>query len=199
LMMLSGFDDSLDQRLKRAEEAEGELLKLQPMAAEAPKLRIEKAKHQKMQERNRVRESSTQVARQAAEAATDKQSRVPDLVDAAGKAVQELYAVMRDIDAHRREAAESLALVDRVDYEIEVEEGEEQEIALERDPRGLAYALSARHGDVRVKAMLEDLAPGFGFLKGCNLAEPLYRDVANFVIEHALTSPESVLQPNGKS
>ena len=46
--MLSGFDDSLDQRLKRAEEAEGELLKRQPMAAEAPKLRIEKAKQQKM-------------------------------------------------------------------------------------------------------------------------------------------------------
>ena len=146
-----------------------------------------------------MRESSTKVARQAAEAATDKQARVPALVDAAGKAVQELYAVMRDIDAHRREAAESLALVDRVDYEIEVEEGEEQEIALERDPRGLAYALSARHGDVRVKVMLEDLAPGFGFLKGCNLAEPLYRDVANFVIEHALASPEAVLQANGKS
>ena len=197
--MLIGFDDSLDQRLKKAEEAEGELLKLQPMAAEAPKLRIEKAKQQKMQERNRVRESSTQVARQAAESATEKQSSVPALVDAAGKAVQELYAVMREIDKHRREAAESLALVDRVDYEIEVEEGEEQEIALERDPRGLAYALSARHGDVRVKVMLEDLAPGFGFLKGCNLAEPLYRDVANFVIEHALASPESVLQANGKS
>ena len=197
--MLSGFDDSLDQRLKKAEEAEGELLKLQPMAAEAPKLRIEKAKQLKTQERNRVRESSTKVARQASEAATDKQSRVPALVETAGKAVQELYAVMRDIDKHRREAAESLALVDRVDYEIEVEEGEEQEIALERDPRGLAYALSARHGDVRVKVMLEDLAPGFGFLKGCNLAEPLYRDVANFVIEHALSSPEAVLQANGKS
>ena len=39
--MLSGFDDSLDQRLKKAEEAEGELLKLQPMAAEAPKLRMQ--------------------------------------------------------------------------------------------------------------------------------------------------------------
>jgi len=197
--MLSGFDDSLDQRLKKAEEAEGELLKLQPMAAEAPKLRIEKAKQQKMQERNRVRDSATQVARQAAEAATEKQACVPALVDTAGKAVEELYAAMREIDAHRRQAAESLALVDRVDYEIEVEEGEEQEIALERDPRGLAYALSARHGDVRVKTMLEDLAPGFGFLKGCNLAEPLYRDVANFVIEHAVGSPEAALQPNGKS
>ncbi len=197
--MLSGFDDSLDQRLKKAEEAEGELLKLQPTAAEAPRLRIEKARQLKMQERNRVRESATQVARQAAEAATERQSGVPALVEAAGKAVQELYAAMREIDGHRRQAAESLALVDRVDYEIEVEEGEEQEIALERDPRGLAYALSARHGDVRVKAMLEDLAPGFGFLKSCNLAEPLYRDVANFVIEHALASPESVLQANGKS
>ena len=197
--MLSGFDDSLEQRLKKAEEAEGELLKLQPMAAEAPKLRIEKARQLKTQERNRVRESATQVARQASEAATDKQSGVPALVEAAGQAVQELYAAMREIDAHRRQAAESLALVDRVDYEIEVEEGEAQEIALERDPRGLAYALLAPHGDVRVKTMPAVLAPGFRLLKGCNLAEPLYRDVANFVIEHAVGTPETALQTNGKS
>ena len=35
---------------------------------------------------------------------------------------------------------QSLAIVDRVDYEIELEDGEAHEAALDRDPRGLAYA-----------------------------------------------------------
>ena len=47
--MLSGFDSSLDSRLREAEEAEEELLRLQPVAEEAPKLRLEKAKVQKRQ------------------------------------------------------------------------------------------------------------------------------------------------------
>ena len=78
---------------------------------------------------------------------------------------------------------ESLAIVDRVDYEIELEDGEAHEAALDRDPRGLAYALAGRHGDARVKKLMEQLDPGFNLLEGCNLDEPLYRDVANFVMD----------------
>ena len=84
-----------------------------------------------------------------------------------------------------------MAIVDRIDYETEVEEGEAHEISLDRDPRGLAYALAARHGDVRVKDLPEDMEPGFGYLKGCDLTEPLYRDVAKFVLQHAVDSPEA--------
>ncbi len=62
---------------------------------------------------------------------------------------------------------------------------------MDRDPRGLAYALAARHGDVRVKELLAEMDPGFGFLKGCDMSEPLYRDVAKFVLQHAVDSPEA--------
>lgn len=191
--MLSGFDSSLEQRLKQAEEAENELTRLQPLAAEAPQLRLEKAKLQKIQQRERAKEGAMQIVRQAVQAASEKQCRVPELLETAGKAVQELYTVVREIDSHRREATESLAKVDRIEYEIEVEEGEEHEISLDRDPRGLAYALAARHGDPRVKSLLEDMDPGFGFLKGCNTSESLIRDVAKFVIDHAVSSPDTAI------
>ena len=188
--MLSGFDSSLEERLRQAEEAENELMRLQPVAAEAPKLRLERAKLQKQQERERARDSSMQIVRHAVEAAAAKQTRVPQLLETAGRAVQELYMVLREIDGHRGEAIESLAVADRIDYEMEVEEGEEQEIALDRDPRGLAYALAARHGEVRVKGLLQDLDPDFGFLRSCNLSEPLVRDMAKFIMKRAVSSPD---------
>ena len=188
--MLSGFDSSLDSRLREAEEAEKELARLQPVAEEAPKLRLEKAKVQKRQEREHAKNSAMRIVERSMHAATEKQTRVPDLLESAGRAVQTLYTVMKELDGYRREASESMAIVDRVDYEIEVEEGEEHEISLDRDPRGLAYALAARHGDVRVKELLEEMEPGFTFLRGCDLSEPLYRDVAKFVLQHAINTPE---------
>ena len=188
--MLSGFDSSLDSRLREAEEAEEELLRLQPVAEEAPKLRLEKARVQKRQEREHAKNSAMRIIERSMHAATEKQTRVPDLLESAGRAVQTLYTVMKELDGYRREASESMAIVDRVDYEIEVEEGEEHEISLDRDPRGLAYALAARHGDVRVKELLEEMEPGFTFLRGCDLSEPLYRDVAKFVLQHAINTPE---------
>jgi hypothetical protein len=81
---------------------------------------------------------------------------------------------------------QALSVADRVDYEIEVEEGEEHELSLDRDPRGLAYALAGRHGDSRVKRLLEDLDPGFSPLAGCNLDDPVYRDVADFVMNRVV-------------
>lgn len=188
--MLSGFDSSLDSRLREAEEAEKELVRLQPVAEEAPKLRLEKAKVQKRQEREHAKNSAMRIVERSMHAATEKQTRVPDLLESAGRAVQTLYTVMKELDGYRREASESMAIVDRVDYEIEVEEGEEHETSLDRDPRGLAYALAARHGDVRVKELLEEMEPGFTFLRGCDLSEPLYRDVAKFVLQHAINTPE---------
>ena len=189
--MLSGFDSSLDSRLREAEEAEKELLRLTPVAEEAPKLRLEKAKVQKRQERDQTKNSAMRVVERSMLSATDKQTRVPELLESAGRAVQALYTLIKELDGHRKEASESMSIVDRVDYEFEVEEGEEHEISLDRDPRGLAYALAARHGDVRVKDLLEELLPGFGFLKGCDLSEPLYRDVAKFVLQHAVDNHEA--------
>ncbi|PKB79866.1 MAG: hypothetical protein BZY88_11100 [SAR202 cluster bacterium Io17-Chloro-G9] len=197
--MLNGFESSLDARLREAEEAEEELLKLQPLAEEAPRLRLEKAKEQKRQERERAKQTAMQVVTQSVRTASEKQTRVPSLLETAGSAVQALYAAVKEIDRLRQEAAESMAIVDRIDYEIEVEEGEQHEISLDRDPRGLAYALAARHGDVRVKDLLEEMDPAFGYLKDCDLTQPLYRDVAKFVLDHAVSSPSVELMPVAES
>jgi hypothetical protein len=125
-------------------------------------------------------------AKSAIQAAADKQNRVPDLLQQAARAVVELYTLFKDVDGSRRKAMEALSVADRVDYDIELEEGEEHERSLDRDTRGLAYALAARHGDAKVRQMLEELDPDFNILRGCDLEEPLYRDVADFVIRHAV-------------
>jgi len=169
--------------------------RLQPLAAEAPQLRLQKAKAQREEERQRAKESALTKATNAAQSAADKQNRVPDLLGQAARAVIELYTLIKEVDASRRQAMEALAIADRVDYDIELEEGEEHERSQDRDTRGLAYALAARHGDTKVKQMLEELDPEFAMLRGCNLDEPLYRDVANFVVHHAVPkeAPPSVL------
>ena len=190
------IDAGFPERLKQAESAEREMQRLQPLAAEAPQLRLQQAKAQKDEERNRAKEDALSKARFSAQAAADKQNRVPDLLVQAARTVIELYTLFKDIDSSRRQAMEALSVADRVDYDIELEEGEEHERSLDRDTRGLAYALAARHGDGRVRQMLEELDPEFSMLRGCNLDEPLYRDVANFVVRHAVpkeATPQALL------
>ena len=184
-------DEGFQERLRQAESAEREMQRLEPMASEAPQLRLQKAKAEKEEERRRAKEESLSKARLSTQSASDKQHRVPELLGHAARAVIELYTLLKEIDSSRRQAMEALAVADRVDYDIELEEGEEHERSLDRDTRGLAYALAARHGDTRVKLMLEELDPEFAMLRGCNLDEPLYRDVANFVVRHAVPKEES--------
>ena len=200
MVNVNGIDDSFQDRLRQAESAEKEMQRLQPLAAEAPQLRLQKAKAQKEEEQRRAKEESLSKAQTAAQSATDKQNRVPELLGHAARAVIELYTLMKEVDATRRQAMEALAVADRVDYDIELEEGEEHEHSLDRDTRGLAYALAARHGDTKVKQMLKELDPEFAMLRGCNLDEPLYRDVANFVVRHAVPKeapPQPVLSQAG--
>ena len=180
------IDGNFQDRLRQAESAEREMQRLQPLAAEAPQLRLQKAKAKKEDERRQTKEDSLSKARNSAQAAADKQQRVPELLGHAARGVIELYTLLKEVDSSRRQAMEALSVADRVDYDIELEEGEEHERSLDRDTRGLAYALAARHGDTRVKQMLEDLDPEFTILRGCNLDEPLYRDVADFVVRHAV-------------
>ena len=159
-------------------------------------MRLQQAKAQKDEERTRAKEDALSKARFSAQAAADKQNRVPDLLGQAARTVIELYTLLKDIDSSRRQAMEALSVADRVDYDIELEEGEEHERSLDRDTRGLAYGLAARHGDGRVRQMLEELDPEFSMLRGCNLDEPLYRDVANFVVRHAVpkeANPQALL------
>jgi len=194
--MTNALDDGLQERLKQAEMAEREMQRLQPLASEAPHLRLQKAKSQREEERQRTKVQALDQAKNSIQAAADRQNQVPELLGTAARAVIELYTLLKEVDSHRRKAMESLAVADRVDYDIELEEVEEHERSLDRDARGLAYALAARHGETRIKQLVEELDPGFALLRGCNLDEPLYRDVANFVVRHAVpkdTPPSSVL------
>ena len=186
MVNIDGFNDDLQQRLRQAESAEIEMQRLQPLASQAPELRLQKAKAQKEDERRRAKEESIVQAKQAVHSAAEKQVRVPELLGKAASAVIELYTLFKDIDSSRRKALEALAIADRVDYDIELEESEEHERSLDRDTRGLDYALAARHGNVKVQQMLEELDPEFSLLRGCDLDDPLNRDVANFVVRHAV-------------
>ena len=56
------------------------------------------------------------------------------MLGTAARAVNELYSALCEIEAHRQDGMQSLAIVDRVDYEIELEDGEAHEAALDRDP-----------------------------------------------------------------
>ncbi len=178
------FDESMLQRLKQAEMAERELARLQPLASEAADLRIKQERAAKFEDSLRRRELSLSEAKQMVEAASIRQVEIPALLDNASQAVAALFAAMKDVNTRRRRAAEALAIVDRVDYDVELEEVGEEQRQYDRDPRGLAYALAARHGDARVKQMLEEMDPGFDLLRNCNLSDSLHRDVSNFVMEH---------------
>ena len=178
------FDESMQQRLKQAEMAERELERLAPLASEAETLRQRQAKAAKFADSLRRREQSIQEARQLVDAAGIRQVEIPDLLNEAAQAVSLLFAAMKDVSNKRRRAAEALAIVDRVDYDVELAETGEEEIAMNRDPRGLAYALASRHGDAKVQQLLEDMDPGFHLLRNCNLNDALHRDVAEFVTEH---------------
>lgn len=178
------FDESMQQRLKQAEMAERELARLQPLAEEAEELRVKKERATKFEDSLRRREQSLAEAKQMIEAASIRQVEIPALLDNASQAVAALFAAMKDVNTRRRRAAEALAIVDRVDYDVELEEVGEEQRQYDRDPRGLAYALAARHGDARVKQMLEEMDPGFDPLRNCNMNDALHRDVSNFVMEH---------------
>jgi hypothetical protein len=186
--MANGFDESLEERLNMAEQAEMAVRQLQSLASEAPTLRAERAKTQRAAERQMARDTAMGQAADAMKVATERQSRVPELLGTAARAIGELFTALKDIENRRQAAMQALAVADRVDYEIELEEGEEREHSLGRDPRGLAYAIASRHGDARVIRLLEELSPGFALLYGCNTDDPLYRDVAKFVVSRVTSA-----------
>ena len=178
------FDESMQQRLKQAEMAERELARLQPLAEEAPELRVRQERAAKFEDSLHRRERCLEEAQQMTASASTRQEEIPTLLEQASSAVAELFAAMKDVKTRRRRAAEALAVVDRVDYEIELEEVSEEQRQYDRDPRGLAYALAARHGESRVQILLEEMDPGFDLLRNCNMGDALHRDVSNFVIDH---------------
>ena len=182
--MPSVYSGTIEERLRAAEEAESEVSRLQPIASEAPQLRTEKAKMDRASERERLRLSHMEQAKQSVGTANDKQNRVPELLGSAARAINEFYSTLRQIETHHNDATQSLAVVDRIEYEQELEKnGGIEEDSDGRDNPGVAYVLAGRHGNTRVKQLMEQLQPQLNLLEGCNLDEPLYRDVAHFVME----------------
>ena len=189
------FDESMQQRLKQAEMAERELARLQPLAEEAHDLRVRQERAAKFEDSLRRREQCLGEAQQMTTSASSRQEEIPDLLESASNAVASLFAAMKDVKTRRRRAAEALAVVDRVDYEIELEEVSEEQRQYDRDPRGLAYALAARHGESQVQHMMEEMDPGFDLLRNCNMADALHRDVSTFVLGHVNAKEQPGVRP----
>ena len=189
------FDESMQQRLKQAEMAERELARLQPLAEEAADLRTRQERAAKFEDSLRRREQCLDEAQQMVASASTRQEEIPELLNNASHAVAALFAALKDVKSRRRRAAEALAVVDRVDYDIELEEVGAEQRQYDRDPRGLAYALAARHGESRVQHMLEEMDPGFDLLSNCNMNDALHRDVSDFVLEHVTAKEKPGIKP----
>ena len=63
--MVNGFNESSLERLKQAETAEREMQRLQPLAAEAPQLRLQKVKAQREDERRQTKDGAMSRAKSA--------------------------------------------------------------------------------------------------------------------------------------
>ncbi len=179
---------TLEEQLRIAEEAASEVERLESLASQAPLLRAEVARVHRQRERDTNRKQAMELARQEISYAREKQQEIPDLLESVSKMVYSLYSALKDVNTHRLEATQAVSLVDRMDYEEDLEvSGEEQE-EMGRDPKSIEFVVASRHGQGRIKQMVDQLDPEFSFLRGCDLEEPLRRDVANFVLAHISAS-----------
>ena len=191
--MVSGNNPTLVTRLRQAEEAENEVQRLENLAAQAPVLRVELARSQRQDKRDHTRKLADGQARKASECSAEKQRAVPGMLETVAKMVYSLYTLLKDIDTDRRESMQYMSIVDRMNYEQELEDAEIEQSEMGRDPKGMEYMIASKHGQSSIKELLESLDPGFSYLRDCDLDEPLRRDVANFVLAHVV-SPERVVQ-----
>lgn len=191
--MVESIDSHLEEQLRKAEEAESEVNRLGSLAAEAPRLRLELARTQRRQERDGNKQAALDQAIKEIHSAQERQTDVPLTLETVCKLVYSLYSLLKDVDSHRKEAMRLMGVVDRMDYEEELEAGEEEQAQMGRDPKGLEYLIASRHGQPRIKQLVDELDPDFSFLRSCDLDEPLKRDVANFILAHVI-SPERVNQ-----
>ncbi len=203
---------SLEEQLRRAEEAAQEVNRLESLASQAPQLREKIAKIQRQEERERNRSNALELAQQEIAAASEKQLGVPANLDTVAKLVYSLYTVLKEIDGHRKQAYQAMSVVDQMDSEQELEELGEQQKELGRDPQSVEYLVASRHGQTRIKQLVDQLEPEFNYLRGCDLDEPLRRDVSNFILAQVVTpdrlsgersnilpAPQMPPKPNGAS
>ncbi len=188
--MVTRISNDLQERLRKAEEAENAVERLGSLAAEAPALRLELARAQRQQGWDRARKNAMEECRQKMSTVYDKQSRVPQLLEEVATMVSALYHLFKEIDGNRRDALEQMSIVDRINYEEELTDAELEQAAMGRDPSSIEYLIASRHGYARVKKMMEEAFPNFSYLKDCDLEDPMRRDVAQFILAHVVPIEE---------
>ena len=151
-------------------------------------MRLELARTQRRQEREENKKIALDQARKEIQSAQERQADVPLTLEMVCELVSSLYSLLKDVDSHRKEATRLMGIVDRMDYEEELETGEEEQAELGRDPQGLEYLIASRHGKPRIKQLVDELDSDFGFLRDCDIDEPLKRDVADFILSHVISS-----------
>ena len=188
--MVTRINNDLQERLRKAEEAEYAVQRLGTLAAEAPHLRHELARTQRQQGWDRARKNAIEECKRKMENVYEKQNRVPLMLEEVSTMVSALYHLFKEIDAGRREALEQMAIADRVDYEAELTDMEAEQVAMGRDPSSVEYLIASRHGYARVKKMMDETFPSFSYLKDCDLEDPMRRDVAQFILSHVVPIEE---------
>ncbi|MCY4366414.1 MAG: hypothetical protein OXE17_09355 [Chloroflexi bacterium] len=188
--MVTRINNDLQERLRKAEEAENAVNRLGGLAAEAPVLRHELARAQRQQGWDRARKNAMEECNRKMETVYEKQARVPQLLEEVSTMVSSLYQLFKEIDSQRREALEQMAIVDRVDYEAELTDMEAEQEAMGRDPGSVEYLVASRHGYARVKKMMDETFPNFSYLKDCDMEDPMRRDVAQFILAHVVPIEE---------
>lgn len=190
------FSDELTQRLRKAEEAAAYVERLESLASEAPALRERVTLLQRMQEREQHRDDALERAQTALAAANEAQGNLPEIIASAANLVNQLAITLREIDTYVREATTSLSVVDRMDYEDEMERvaepigGEDDETA--RDPQSARMIIAARHGSTRVRQMIDQISPGFEVFAGCDLdAVPMRRELTTMIMAQLASEVES--------
>ena len=188
--MVTRINNDLQERLRKAEEAESAVQRLGSLAAEAPTLRQEVARAQREHGWERARKSARDECTRKMETVYEKQARVPQLLEEVSTMVSSLYTLFKEIDSHRREALEQMAIIDRVDYEAELTDMEAEQASMGRDASSVEYLVASRHGYARVKKMMDETFPHFSYLKDCDLEDPMRRDVAQFILSHVVPTEE---------
>ena len=186
----------LAQRLRKAEEAANYMERLETLASEAPSLREQFTLLQRQEERDRHRKDALERVRQAVVAADEAQRNLPDLIASAADLVNQFARALREVDTFLREANTSLSVVDRMDYEDDLDEAleheQDEEAPMQRDAQSIKMLIASRHGSTRVRQMMDAISPGFDPFAGCDLdAVPMRRELANLILAKLAAEAEA--------
>ena len=156
--------NELAQRLRKAEEAASYMERLETLASEAPTLREQVSLLQRMEERENHRKEAMENARVALSLAAEAQRELPELIASAANLVNQMARALREVDTFRREATAALSVVDRMDYEDELdraieEQDDDQDAPIQRDAQSIRMLVASRHGSARVRRMIDQLSP----------------------------------------